>query len=64
MRFWRRGVPGDAAADSDPATQEASETAAIAPVEALAEPPPAIVEPRGWLGRLRAGLSRSSTRLS
>ncbi len=51
MRFWRRGVPDDAAADAD-----------IAP-DVAAEPQPEAA-PRGWLGQLRAGLSRSSARLN
>jgi fused signal recognition particle receptor len=51
MRFWRRGVPDDAGADTD-ATPSA------------AEPQPEAAERQGWLGRLRAGLSRSSTRLT
>ena len=54
MRFWRRGVPGDGAPDADADT---------VPPE-IAELPPQTPEPRGWLGRLRAGLSRSSTRLT
>jgi fused signal recognition particle receptor len=52
MRFWRRGVPdADAAADADrdpPGAEEAPEAA----------------RPRGWLGQLRAGLARSSARLT
>ena len=51
MRFWRRGAPDDAAADAD-----------IAP-DVAAEPQPEAA-PRGWLGQLRAGLSRSSARLN
>jgi fused signal recognition particle receptor len=51
MRFWRRGVPEDAAADPD-----------IAPP--LAEPAPEAAAPRGWLGQLRSGLARSSARLT
>ena len=54
MRFWRRGVPDGAAPDADADT--------VAPE--IAELPPQTPEPRGWLGRLRAGLSRSSTRLT
>ena len=51
MRFWRRGVPEDAAADAD-----------LAP--AVAEPAPEAAPPRGWLGQLRGGLARSSARLT
>jgi fused signal recognition particle receptor len=54
MRFWRRGISDDAAADVDADT--------VPP--AIAELPPETPEPRGWLGRLRAGLSRSSARLT
>jgi len=50
MRFWRSGVP-----DSEP--PEAGDIAA-------AEPGPEAAPQRGWLAQLRAGLSRSSTRLS
>ena len=50
MRFWRRGVPEDAAADAD-----------LAPV---AEPAPEAAPARGWLGQLRGGLARSSARLT
>ncbi|HTV88174.1 MAG TPA: signal recognition particle-docking protein FtsY [Stellaceae bacterium] len=118
MRFWRRGVPQDPAADADTVPPEAEDAAPPppsaepaatagdpAPAEADAqaeheesgpllgslpprtwfdrllgvpetpgtaqpEAPPAL-EPaaegedrRGWFGRLRAGLSRSSTRLN
>jgi fused signal recognition particle receptor len=59
MRFWRRGVPESGAADADPTPQPAAEPAPL-PVAAEAES----AERRGWLGRLRAGLSRSSARLS
>jgi signal recognition particle-docking protein FtsY len=54
MRFWRRGVPGDAAPDAD---------ADAVPPE-MAESQPETPEPLGLLGRLRAGLSRSSARLT
>ena len=58
MRFWRRGVP-EAGADTDTVTPEE------APPPAAAEPLPASdLERQGWFGRLRAGLSRSSTRLN
>jgi fused signal recognition particle receptor len=74
MRFWRRNVPGEAAADTEtiPAESGDNTAAAVVPAAELAEPPPVApaqsqpeaAEPRGWFGRLRAGLSRSSTRLT
>jgi fused signal recognition particle receptor len=61
MRFWRPGLPRDPAADTD--TVPAETTTAAEPTPAAAEAPtPA--HPGGWLGRLRTGLSRSSTRLN
>ncbi len=89
MRFWRRGVPAEAAEDAvaeapaaDPPA-EAAEDAVVDPPAAdppaadppAADPPaadpPAVAaqrgegeERRGWLGRLRAGLARSSARLN
>ncbi|HEV8679650.1 MAG TPA: signal recognition particle-docking protein FtsY [Stellaceae bacterium] len=51
MRFRRRGVPGEAGADAD----------TVPPAD---EPELDTTERQGWLGRLRAGLSRSSTRLN
>jgi fused signal recognition particle receptor len=63
MRFWRRGVPEDAAADTDTIPPETAEFAPPAP--APVEPAPAPeAEQQGWFGRLRAGLSRSSARLN
>jgi fused signal recognition particle receptor len=50
MRLWRRGAP-----DSEP--PEAGDIVA-------AQPAPEAAPPRGWLGQLRAGLARSSARLS
>jgi fused signal recognition particle receptor len=67
MRFWRRGIADETAADSDPVTvpPEAGDVVAEAPAPvAVAGPQPEETEPRGWLGRLRAGRSRSSTRLT
>jgi fused signal recognition particle receptor len=55
MRFWRHGVPDDAAAGSDAVASPLSEPAGLV-AEAL--------EPQGWFGRLRAGLARSSARLT
>jgi fused signal recognition particle receptor len=63
MRFWRRGVAGDGGADTDADLEEAAAAAAAAS-STLAETPVVTAEPRGWFGRLRAGLSRSSTRLT
>ncbi len=75
MRFWRRGVPRDDAADTDIAPPELREVVAqeiaaepAPPAAAQAapalEPPPETAVSRGWFGRLRAGLSRSSARLT
>ncbi len=67
MRFWRRGVPGDPAADADAVPPDAGDIVAAqtaSPPPPIAAPPPDAAEPRGWLGRLRAGLTRSSTRLT
>src|SRR5439155_25817959 len=61
MRFWRRGVPAEDAPDADAApTDVISETASPVVEAPLQEP----VEPGGWFGRLRVGLSRSSARLN
>jgi fused signal recognition particle receptor len=61
MRFWRRGVLDDAAAAADVA---AAEMAPVAdPADATVEAPES-GDRQGWFGRLRAGLSRSSTRLT
>ena len=51
MRFWRRGALDTDAANADDGSPEA-------------EPQPEAAPPRGWLGQLRAGLARSSARLS
>jgi fused signal recognition particle receptor len=51
MRLWRRGVADTDAADADSDPREA-------------EPQPEAAQPRGWLGRLRTGLTRSSARLT
>jgi fused signal recognition particle receptor len=48
-------------ADADTAPPEAGDIVAPTPT---AEPQPETAAPRGWLGRLRAGLSRSSARLT
>jgi fused signal recognition particle receptor len=58
--FWRRGVPDNAAADTD----TGSPAAETPPPQELRSEPPEAAGGRGWLGRLRAGLSRSSTRLN
>jgi fused signal recognition particle receptor len=63
MRFWRPGLPRESAADTDTVpvetTTAAEPSAAAAPSETF---PP--TQPGSWLGRLRTGLSRSSTRLN
>jgi fused signal recognition particle receptor len=68
MRFWRRGVADETAPDADTLPPEAAEVAAAAPVAVTEAPvpeaPPDAEEPRGWFGRLRTGLSRSSARLN
>ena len=60
MRFWRRGIAGDAAPDVDPTVIEPAETSqpAIEPGAVQEE------ELRGWFARLRQGLSKSSSRLN
>src|SRR2546430_1341093 len=78
MRFWRRGVADETAPDPDAIPPEAVEVAtAEAPEIATAEPVAAVPVPepesayetpseqlQRWFGRLRTGLSRSSTRLN
>jgi fused signal recognition particle receptor len=60
VRFWRRDVPSEpAAAESLPAPPAIAETALPAETGAAEEG-----EGRGWLGRLRAGMARSSARLT
>ncbi len=54
MRFWRRGVPSDGDADADTVPPQVT----APPAEPEGE------ERRGWFGRLRAGLSKSSARLT
>ena len=56
MRFWRRGVPSAGGADDDAAAATEAEAASAAAPESA--------QPGGWFGRLRAGLSRSSSRLN
>ncbi len=65
MRFWRRGEGTETAdaftedAESLPSSEESSvETEQPEPAPESAE------ERRGWLGRLRAGMARSSARLT
>jgi fused signal recognition particle receptor len=77
MRFWRRGRTDDSATDpsADVAPREPPDIAP--PPSPVPAPPPAAFSPdpaptvepeadsgRGWFGRLRAGLSRSSARLN
>ncbi len=74
MRFWRRGATEEPAADAaempaEPAVEEARQSEEAAASEAQqetrqSEEAAASEEPRGWFGRLRAGLSRSSARLN
>jgi fused signal recognition particle receptor len=67
MRFWRRGVLDETAPDADTLPPEAAEVVTAEPAAAAApvsEPPPEADQPRGWFGRLRTGLSRSSSRLT
>jgi fused signal recognition particle receptor len=68
MRFWRRSVADETAPDADAIRPEAAE---IATAElASADVPPELApdtpseQLRNWFGRLRSGLSRSSTRLN
>src|SRR5204862_4568000 len=68
MRFWRQNVPDEVAPDVDSLPPEAAEAATAEP--AAAAPPPELApetpseQLRNWFGRLRTGLSRSSTRLN
>jgi fused signal recognition particle receptor len=76
MRFWRRGVPDESAPETAPdpdaippeaAEVATAETAAAVPIP---EPPPEPIpetpseQLQRWFGRLRTGLSRSSSRLN
>jgi fused signal recognition particle receptor len=67
MRFWRQNLPDEAAPDADSIPPEAAE---VATTEPAAAPPPEFPpetpseQLRNWFGRLRTGLSRSSTRLN
>src|ERR1051325_2068194 len=65
MRFWRPGLPRDPAAHTDtvPPEPEATPTTVAEPAPVAAETP-ALAPLGGWLGRLRAGLARSSDRLN
>ena len=56
MRFWRPGIPGEPTADTD--------TVAAEPTPMVATEAPEPAQQARWLGRLRAGLSRSSSRLN
>jgi fused signal recognition particle receptor len=70
MRFWRRGVGDETALDADAIPPEAAEVATTEPATVVSPPEPAPEAStdtegmRGWFGRLRAGLSRSSARLN
>ncbi len=69
MRFWRRNVPAEATPEveewqppPEPVVEEAAPT--FEPEPDTPPEPGESAEPRGWFSRLRAGLSRSSTRLN
>src|SRR6185312_13465750 len=74
MRFWRRGVADettpDTAPDADAIPPEAAEVATAEPAAAIPVPEPEAAyetpseQLQRWFGRLRTGLSRSSTRLN
>jgi fused signal recognition particle receptor len=83
MRFWRRNVPADPAADTDTvpepipdivetvSDQALVSTSYVPVAPAVVSSPPDLATPvegaserRGWFGRLRAGLFRSSTQLT
>jgi fused signal recognition particle receptor len=70
MRFWRRGLGDEATPDADVIPPEAAEVTTAEPAAVVPPPEPAPEAPadaegmRGWFGRLRAGLSRSSARLN
>jgi fused signal recognition particle receptor len=70
MRFWRRGVGDETAPDADAIPPEAGEIATAEPAAVVPLPEPVAEAStdtegmRGWFGRLRAGLSRSSARLN
>ena len=74
MRFWRRSVADETAPDPDAIPPEAAELATAQPAAAVPvpepppEPPPIPETPseqlHRWFGRLRTGLSRSSSRLN
>jgi len=76
MRFWRRGVPDEPAPETSPDPDaippEAAEIATAEPAAAvpIPEPPPEPIpetpseQLQRWFGRLRTGLSRSSSRLN
>jgi fused signal recognition particle receptor len=68
VRLWRRNEPGEATAATDEASVATSAEATPAAELPAVEPvPPAADEEserRGWFGRLRAGLAKSSARLN
>jgi len=72
MRFWRRSVADETAPDPDAIPPEAAEVATAEPAAAvpIPEPPPEPIpetpseQLQRWFGRLRTGLSRSSSRLN
>jgi fused signal recognition particle receptor len=69
MRFWRRSEPPpeaakEPAADPSVGPAPAAPAAPVAPVAPAAPGAEADAGPRGWLGRLKAGLAKSSARLN
>jgi fused signal recognition particle receptor len=67
MRFWRRREGEDATDALAPHTESVLPSEDFLADPGLSEPEPEAVETeerRGWFGRLRAGMSRSSARLT
>jgi fused signal recognition particle receptor len=68
VRFWRRPMPGEAGAEPDEAPPAALDETAPATELPMTEPAPGAAadegERRGWFARLRAGMAKSSARLS
>jgi fused signal recognition particle receptor len=67
MRFWRRregAEPGDAVAEEAESLSPEEDSPVEMPQSEPAAEPAESGERRGWLGRLRAGMARSSARLT